>query len=213
MIFLEKGETKINPIKQKMTKKNFDLKKNFNLSFEYVKESKTYIYASILIFVVFLAIGFFVPATEGVENLIQQFIDELLNRTQDMGFLELTGFIFLNNIQSSFLGMIYGILLGIFPVLAAAANGYLLGFVASESVLVGGIFILWRIFPHGIFELPALFISLGLGIKLGTFIFKEKKIETLKEYFINSLRAFVFVVIPLLVIAAVIEGALIIFFG
>jgi len=41
------------------------------------------------------------------------------------------------------------------------------------SVGIEGYGILWRLVPHGIFELPAVFISLGLGIKLGTFIFRE----------------------------------------
>ena len=115
----------------------------------------------------------------------------------------------MNNIQSSFLGVLYGVVFGIFPVVSAMVNGYLLGFVAAKSVEVEGVFILWRLFPHGIFELPALFLSLGLGLKLGSFLFQKNKIESLKDYLINSLRVFVLVIIPLLIIAAVIEGILI----
>jgi len=67
---------------------------------------------------------------------------------------------------------------------------------------------LWKLFPHGIFELPAVFISLALGMKLGTFIFQKKKMNSFKDYLWNSFRIFIFVVIPLLVIAAFIEGYL-----
>jgi len=61
--------------------------------------------------------------------------------------------------------------------------------------------------------LPALFISLGLGLRIGTFIFEKDKIKTLKIYLIKSIKVFFFVIIPLLVIAAVIEGSLISLMG
>jgi len=57
--------------------------------------------------------------------------------------------------------------------------------------------------------LPAIFLSFGLGIKLGTFILQKKKIESFKDYFLNSLRVFFFVILPLLIVAAIIEGVLI----
>ncbi len=120
---------------------------------------------------------------------------------------ELIKFIFLNNLQSSFYGMIFGVLLGIFPMIAAIANGYLLGFVASISVENGGFLVLWRLLPHGIFELPAVFISLGLGLKFGMFIFQKRKLESFREYFFNSLRVFFLIIIPLLIIAGIIEGS------
>ena len=34
---------------------------------------------------------------------------------------------------------------------------------------------LFRLLPHGIFELPAIFISLGLGLRFGMFIFQKEK--------------------------------------
>ena len=54
-------------------------------------------------------------------------------------------------------------------------NGYVLGFVAELAVKSPknplGILILWKLVPHGIFELPAILISIGLGIKLGLYPF------------------------------------------
>src|SRR3989344_2332310 len=102
---------------------------------------------------------------------------------------------------------------GILPLLSIIANGYLVGFVSSMAVQEAGFNSLWRLFPHGIFELPAVFISFGLGIKFGTFIFKKNKKDAFKEYLINCLRVFIFVIIPLLIIAAIIESSLIIFLG
>ena len=192
-------------------KKDF-FRDNYVQSWNFIKESKNFIYAIVILFIFFFLIGFFIPAPSGIAEKILDFIKELLQKTQGMSQGELIQFIFFNNLQGSFFGLIFGILLGLFPLISVIANGYLLGFVASEVVKVEGALILWRLFPHGIFEIPALFISLGLGLRLGTFIFQKKKIESLKEYFWGSLRVFVFVVIPLLVVAAIIEGSLIFLF-
>ena len=84
-------------------------------------------------------------------------------------------FIFLNNIQSAFLGFILGIIFGIIPLTILIVNGYILGFVMNKSVAVEGILIIWRLVPHGIFEIPAILISTSLGIKLGTDLRNFKK--------------------------------------
>lgn len=198
--------------KKLLAKKNF-LKESYKSSFKYVAESKNYIYFIIGIFTLFLFFGFILPLPDSVFNIILEFIEELLLKTQNMSHLELIGFIFLNNLQSTFFGMVYGIILGIFSILTSAANGYLLGFVAYSVSNTEGILVLWKILPHGIFELPALFISLGLGLKLGSFVFKKDKIKFLKIYFLESFKVFFFVIIPLLIIAAIIEGTLIFFFS
>ena len=193
-------------------KKNLGfIKENYLLSVNFINESKIFIYLITGIFFLFTMIGFFVPTSEVISDQILKFIEELLKKTQDLSQFELIKFIFFNNIQSSFFGMLFGVLLGIFPIIFAITNGYVLGFVASASVNAKGIFVLWYLFPHGIFELPAIFISLGLGLKIMTFVFEKNKFKTLKIYIKNSLRAFLFIVIPLLVIAAVIEGSLIFF--
>ena len=108
--------------------------------------------------------------------------------------------------------MVFGIVLGIFSIITVIINGYLLGFVSARVVYAEGITSLWRLLPHGIFELPAVLISMGLGLKIGTFIFQKKKIKSLKEFFLSSFKTFLFVILPLLVIAALIETTLIFFF-
>ena len=194
-------------------KKDFNLKEEYKQSWNYLKESKNFIYIIIAVFFVFVLIGFFIPAPDSLVEQILKFIEELIEQTQGMSQGGLIKFIFLNNLQSSFYGMMLGILLGIFPILAAIANGYLLGFVSSMSVENGGFLVLWRLLPHGIFELPAIFISLGLGLKFGTFIFQKRKLEIFKEYFFNSLRVFFLIILPLLIIAGIIEGSLIFLVG
>ncbi len=191
----------------------FSLKEEYKKSWSYIKESQNFIYVIIAVFLFFALIGFFIPAPEFLAEQILAFIEELLEKTSGMSQEELVRFIFLNNVKSSFLGMILGVVLGIFSVITMIANGYLLGFVASIIVRSEGILVLWRLLPHGIFELPAIFISLGIGLRLGTFIFKKNIVKSFKDYLINSLRVFLFIIIPLLVIAALIEGSLIFLFG
>ncbi len=193
-------------------KRNF-LIENYKLSWAYIKESKDFIYIIIGIFFAFALFGFLVPPPAELEEAIMNFLKELLEQTKDFNQLQMIKFIFLNNLKSSFFGLILGVLFGIFPVISSLINGYILGFVALKTVSSEGFLVLWRLLPHGIFELPAVFISLGMGLKLGTFVFQKKKTECFGDYFWNSFRVFLFVVIPLLVIAAIIEGILIFLFG
>jgi stage II sporulation protein M len=115
-------------------------------------------------------------------------------------------FIFFNNLKASAFAIIFGIILGILPLLTVVVNGYLVGFVSREVVSVEGISAMWRLVPHGIFELPAIIFSIGLGLKIGMSIFSKKR--AIKYNFKESIRFFVFVVFPLLLIAAIIEGVL-----
>ena len=193
--------------------KKFSLKEEYLKNWDFLKESKKFIYFVVLFFIIFFFIGFFLPAPESLNKWILEFVSGLLEKTENMGFLELFGFILLNNMQSGFFSMMLGSFFGILPLLSIIANGYLVGFVSSMAVQEAGFNSLWRLFPHGIFELPAVFISFGLGIKFGTFIFKKNKKDGFKEYLINCLRVFIFVIIPLLIIAAIIESSLIIFLG
>jgi stage II sporulation protein M len=83
------------------------------------------------------------------------------------------------------------------------------GYVYSKAASVGGYGIIWQLLPHGIFELPAIFISLGLGVKLGMFVFEKDKKKAFIERLRKSFFVFLTIVLPLLVIAAIIEGLLI----
>lgn len=182
---------------------------NYSKSWKFIKESKDFIYFIVVLFFAFFLVGFFVPTPDYISEQIRKFIEELLNKTEGMSQFELIRFIFLNNLKSSFFAMVLGSGFGIFPVFTILFNGYIVGFISAISVSHFGIATLWKLFPHGIFELPAVFISAGMGLKIGSFIFQKRKADAFRHYFMNSLRVFLFVVIPLLIIAAIIEGSLI----
>ncbi len=193
---------------QRAKSKKFSLKEEYKSCFNYLSESKRFIQLTIVIFFIFALMGFFIPTPESIYNQIIEFIKEILKQTEGLSQIELIQFILFNNLQSTFLLMLCGIIFGIFPMIGIVVNGYILGFVSSVSVNSEGIFSLWKLLPHGIFEFPAIFISTGLGIKLGTTFWKKNSSEKLKEYLLNSLKVFLLIVLPLLIIAGIIEGSL-----
>jgi len=187
------------------------IKKNFNKSLDFLKDSKNYIYFIIVVFFIFGLIGYFIHIPSLVERIFE-FIQEILEKTKDMSFLELNWFILFNNVKVAIFGILIGILLGIMPIALAMINGYMLGFVASMSVVEDGFLSLLKIVPHAIFELPAVFISLGLGVRLGLYTFYRRKNTSFKKEFENVCRIFVFIVLPLLIIASIIETGFIFIF-
>ncbi len=190
-------------------REEFSISKEYKKSWAYVKESRNFIYAAVGVFVFFVLVGYFIPAPQIIVEQIRKLIEEVLRQTEGMSMFELIGFIFFRNALVSFIGILFGILFGVTPLFFSIENGYVLGFVSKLSVQADGFLSLWRILPHGIFELPAVFISLGLGIKLGTFMFQKKKLKSLKDYLKNSLRTFLLIILPLLIVAGIIEGTLI----
>ena len=120
-------------------------------------------------------------------------------------------FIFANNTLNSFIAMLLGTLFGIWPVIFILVNGYFIGVVVFSSVQEYGILVvLSALLPHGIIELPMIFISASIGLRLGVLAFqkifniKEKEIKFKYELF-SAIKFFVTVIVPLLFIAAIIE--------
>jgi len=175
-------------------------------SFDYFKESRNYYYFVILLFVVSGLIGFFF-----FENFVffDELLKEIMQQIEGMNTYELIVFIFLNNISSAFYALVFGVFFGVLPVVNALMNGTVLGYVMRNVYEVSGFSNFWRLLPHGIFELTAIFIALGLGIKLGMFIFAEDRFKELRRRFVYSAVIFVLIILPLLLLAGVIEGLLI----
>ncbi len=184
------------------------LKKNYKDCWKFFKEARDYIIVALIIFMIFAIVGFLFPIffQEKIFEIIQGLVEMFEGRTAISTIL----LILLNNVRASFLSMILGLLAGIFPLVTAIINGYLIGFVVNYTIRQEGIFILWKLVPHGIFELPAIIMSIGIGFKLGLSLFKP---ETVKENLIQAMRFFVFVVLPLLLIASIIEGILVFVVG
>ena len=103
--------------------------------------------------------------TQEVFGEINRQIAESDNPTQTSIML-----IFLNNVERLIM-MYAGIALAVFPVFSMLFNGVLVGFVLRVQQSLGEVSMSELIFkglaPHGLFELPAIFIAAAYGIRLG----------------------------------------------
>lgn len=202
--------------KQKTKKRENSIYSNFKDSWRYVKENRNYIYFAIAVFVLFLILAIIFPVPVQLDAQIKLMIQKLVLKTENLSPIELVSFIFVNNLGVGIIAVIFGVFLAIAPFMIAASNGYVLGYVVKLVIgkigLGAGIVSLWRLLPHGIFELPAIFIGLGVGMKLGVALFSSLNRDSFKifiENFLMALKVIIYVIIPLLVIAAFIEGSLI----
>lgn len=116
--------------------------------------------------------------------------------------------IFFNNAFVSLVSLVLGLALGVLPILFIASNGYLVGMI---SYIVGQhrgfLFILLALLPHGIVELPMVFLSASIGLRLGyqVFLYLIGKHIELKREFKQGLRFYFRWIVPLLFVAAIIE--------
>lgn len=166
-----------------------------------VKEARLHLLAAIVFFLAGALIGLWSPGRFAGSL---RYLSELAAILKQSSVPAIILFLFLKNSLASFIVLWAGALLGIIPLMAAAQNGYLMGAVLSlqESPFISFVSLL----PHGIFELPAFFLACGIGLWRGFWIFRSKKEEPYRARAKKGYLVFYRLVIPLLIIAAIIEG-------
>ncbi|MCX8175701.1 MAG: stage II sporulation protein M [Candidatus Bathyarchaeota archaeon] len=124
----------------------------------------------------------------------------------------LTLFILVNNAVKCLLVIPLGVLLVVPPVVFITFNGFLLGALTHLTIKklgeAGFFYILAAITPHGIFEIPAVFLSSALSVRVGLTVLlklKGKNVSVGSEVK-KGLKMYVYKILPLLTIAAVIEA-------
>ena len=123
--------------------------------------------------------------------------------------------IFLNNLKVSLFSILFGLIPFIFvPILGAIANGFSIGIITSASYIKGfklGPIFLFAIVPHAVLELPSILYAVSIGIFLSLQISKRILLgfdSSNEPFFLILKRIFktwVGVIIPLLLVAAIIE--------
>jgi stage II sporulation protein M len=175
------------------------------MCWNFLVECRWFVVGVVGLFCLSFLVGFVCPIFY-VEEIFEM-IRELVFRFDGLSVWGTIWLIFTNNLMASGVAMMLGVFVGVFPLVSCVINGYLVGFVGRYAVEAEGIWSLWRLLPHGVFELPAVLISMGIGLKLGWSVVAGHK--SLKKNLREGLRFFGFVVVPLLVVAAVIEGVLV----
>ena len=113
-----------------------------------------------------------------------------------------------SNVRAMVLSALYGFIPFLYlPALSLGLNAAIIGMLAA---MMQGQWLLFAagILPHGIFELPALVLSLAAGLclcqNINHYIRKNEK-GVMKPLMLNLLRVICLLVLPLLVVAAVME--------
>lgn len=180
---------------------------------------REYIY-SLRFYILFIVVFFISSAIVGYLGFLNELFSAALQYIQQLSenvkgfsdsyplwvsFLLFFFVIFLNNAFTCFIDILSGPLVGIVPLFSAFVNGGIVGwFVQKEGAIV-----LIAIIPHGVFEIPAFLISAAIGLRLGREVFRSRDERDLGGEMKRGLWVFLTLIFPLLLIAAIIESALI----
>lgn len=120
-----------------------------------------------------------------------------------------SSYIMVNNIRVAFEAVAGGITFGLRTVYIVLLNGLLLGAIGTLVGQNNLAFPFWAfVFPHGALELPAIFLAAAAGFLIARallFPAPYRRIDALKLYGQQAAQL-VFGIVPLLMIAGVIEG-------
>lgn len=169
--------------------------------------------AFFVLLVLFLGASLLFPkaASDYVTQLSAYFSDSgLLNAGSRW---EEFALIFENNVQATILTVVYGFLPFLFyPALTLGTNALILSALGVVSVGGGSVSLaayLAGILPHGVFEIPALLLSCAVGLchcRLVTgLILKRPAATSWRQQVISLSYVYVALVLPLLLVAALIE--------
>lgn len=121
--------------------------------------------------------------------------------------------ILVQNVMASIFVLISGVFVGIIPTFAIGSNGFGLGVLYRQAAEVSGYSkAALKVLPYGVFEIPALLIAASYGLWLGVMAvrgWRGKGSALLRFHIEHAFRRYFALVFPLLIVAAAIETALI----
>ncbi len=152
---------------------------------------------------------------ELAQGVLERFTAQIeqLGLTSDVPQSQMMATLFFNNVIASLLSMLYGFIPFVpLSALAIGTNALMLGAFAALYLMQGyglGVYLV-GILPHGVFELTALILACTLGLlicRTGTDRLRRKKEAVpLWPRLQDCLRVFLFAVVPLLALAALVEA-------
>lgn len=178
-----------------------------------LKENKQNLYICIITFILCIILGSFyskaIVSSKTFETLTAT-IKRIPTQNYNQVSSAIIGYNLLTDMQIVLLAV-----LGL-PIFYIVLNPLLIGALmvhfSSENGILSSIL---AIIPHGIFEIPAMFLTAMVGINIFFIfvgcIFKKKKAFELLQAYIDGLKLLVCTVVPLTIIAGLIEGGLIFF--
>jgi stage II sporulation protein M len=177
----------------------------------YLGRLRPYIITSLVLFGAGTAIGLLVVSYfPGLADHFEETIAAFVKTFAGMPRLKLAAAIFVNNTIKTLLAILLGALFGIIPAFFLLANGIALGVAWSLSASARGPWLsLLSLLPHGILELPAVFLGTSIGLAIGVQVLKRltgKSGNKIGAELASGLRYFCSVILPLLFVAALVEA-------
>jgi len=170
---------------------------------------RRWIFVAILVFGIGIAFGLATPAS------IASLLSEELTALEELGGMlapftfSMFIFIFIKNAVALLLSFALSPIFCLVPILTLAVNGWLLALVSTiiiEEKSLG--FVLSGVLPHGIIELPALFIGEAAALSFGAMamvaLFKKEKRNLLPANLKQNLK-YLSIALALFLPAAIIE--------
>lgn len=183
-----------------------------------VQRARGYIALAIFLFLAAAAVSWwlawrdpsFLAITVPAELISQVRDDQKLWTGQIVGIEPFaSSSIMINNIRVSFAAVAGGVTAGLFTAYLVLINGVLIGTIGALVGQNNLAYPFWAfVFPHGALELPAIFLAAAAGFLLARAILfpgQYRRIDALKLHGQHAAQL-VFGVVPMLVIAGIIEG-------
>jgi stage II sporulation protein M len=185
----------------------------YKRSWKIIKQNKKVIFALTAVYILFLVGGLIYNSmtysnsfsSEDAKKAYDEFFKtSQLKETFTGNFI----FLFSHNAVASLFRITTGIIFAIIPAWLVIDGG-----ISNSAAIINGAMqynlsrSLLSILPHSIFELPAIIISSSLGVMVFLSLFKPKnRGRNVIQAYKDALIVFLFVILPLLLIAGIIES-------
>jgi len=177
----------------------------------YLGRLKPYLTISLVLFGIGIVIGLVIMQRDpSLADYFEDTLASFVKRFSGMSRIQLAAAIFLNNTVKTLFAILFGALLGVIPAIFLLANGVALGVAWTLSSNARGPWLsLLSLLPHGVLELPAVFLGTSIGLMIGITAFKRlagRGEAMVAAELAQALRYFCTVIVPLLVAAALVEA-------
>ncbi len=147
---------------------------------------------------------------------LQNISPETFENVQQVQFVPniSTSSIFINNVRVIILAAVFSMItFGSLTLALTLVNLGLVSFIIAQIIMLGydpWLFVATFILPHGIFEIPAILIGMTFALRIGAALISPPDQLDLGQSLLLTLANFakvlIFVIIPLLLVAAYIEA-------
>ena len=147
------------------------------------------------------------------DTISLELLEEVMGGLPDLAgydIVQIFFFIMFNNVTKSFFWMVLGVMGGLPPLFFAVLNGFFIGHFSYHVALDYSLgFIAAALIPHGVIEIPTILLSSAAGMGLGYALINRLRGQgSLRAEFGKAILLFITRIMPLLILAAVLEVTL-----